>query len=125
MPSPETTIIQKVIIVLFIVTIVSSCISLLLFTIDKPSKQTIICELSGSGLKYAMKPVSLNMSLTEQINSQQFQRNCTTKINPPMSPLHTATTDIATGSVAIFFLASAYAYATRKKEKPIEPPGSE
>jgi len=125
-PKPKsTTPLQKIIIVLFIVTIISSCFALILYLIEKPDKITTVCERSGGISSYKIVPVNFTSPSSNgiaDIQNGQIRKNCTTTQNSTMSPIHKISIDIATYTAAVFFLVSAYAYATKKKEKPPEPP---
>jgi hypothetical protein len=115
---PETTPIQKILCVLFILTLGSSVISLTLFIIDKPDKKVTLCE-NQLGLSHIMKPVTLD-SKNPELSMSKYTKNCTTTVNPSMSPQHHWITDFATISVILFLAVAGAAYISKKKD-PLDP----
>jgi len=116
---PETTHIQKALCFLFLLTIVFSVISLGYFYVEKPNRVTVKCEHKGT-LEYMMKPVTLNINEPIAIQGTQRTRNCTSTINPPISPNHQLVTDAATVSGIAFVLVAVCAYIFRKRD-PLDP----
>lgn len=117
--SNETTILQKILVILFVATIITACVSLVWIIIEKPDKVTKQCERAG-GL-YSMKPVVLNFTnVTGSNNGLDMSsiQNCTTIINPPMSSGLSTMINISTISGGFFIGAAVYAYTFRKKDEP-------
>lgn len=109
----ETTTVQKLLIILFIVTITLSCISLVWMQVEKPGKVTKRCELIN---QFA---ASHNFSEGEfKLNVSKLNPSCPTTTNPPMSPGLDMCINLAMVSGAAFVLLGIYTYLTRKKEGP-------
>lgn len=118
---PETTGIQKILIACFILIIISSAISLLLFAIEKPEKRNMQCEPPGrlTSIIYGDGTIPVD----GPIASAQPKKNCTITINPPMSPVHSAINEIITWSGIGFVGIAIGASVLKKKDKePIDIP---
>jgi hypothetical protein len=115
MPSPKTTTLQKVIIVLFTVTIIGSCASLVWISLEKPGKVTKLCENDNKLMRNTEERVFGNNTMS----LEQFGRDCTTTVNPPMSGGLAALIDFTTFIGFLFLSASLYACWDRWTKRPI------
>lgn len=108
---------QKVLTILFILTIVLSCVSLVWIQIEKPGKVTKRCELINQFMQdhnFTFNNTTANLSL--------FRPACPSTTNPPMSPGLEATINLSYIVGAIFIVFGVYTYLSRKKEEPPEQP---
>jgi hypothetical protein len=112
------TSIQKIIIILFILTIALSCISLVGMIIEKPDRVYTYCERPGLS---SMKPVVLNLAnISSENNGLTLVQNCTTTVNPPMSTGLALLINLSTTCAGFFLAGAIIAYITRNKEEPDE-----
>lgn len=112
MPFPEATTLQKVMIYLFITTILFSCISLIWIIIEKPDKVNQVC-----GQKLTSRGGGNSIFGNESEFLQKIQRDCITTQNPPMSLGLAMTINLATFAGAAFVLSAICAYISSKKNK--------
>ena len=115
MLSPETTTLQKVIIALFAVTIIGSCASLVWISLEKPGKVTKHCENNN---KLVWNTEERQFS-NNTMSLEQFGRDCTTTVNPPMSGGLSALIDFTTFIGFLFLSTSLYACWVRWTKRPI------
>jgi len=112
----KTTTLQKLLIILFLVTIALSCISLVWMQIEKPGKVTKRCDKINQFMQahnFTFSNTTADLSL--------FTPSCPTTVNPPMSPGLESTINLATVTGIGFLVVSTYAYLTRKKPEPPSP----
>jgi hypothetical protein len=109
---PETSTPQKLIILLFVATILMSCITLVWIMVEKPDKKTTTCEPTGR----ATSMVEQKLSQDDKAEFARLVRNCTSQTNPPMSSGLSLISTLTTISGGLFLAsASIYAYTSRKK----------
>ena len=119
----ETTPLQKLLVILFGITIFLSCLSLVWIQIEKPEKVSYSC----SALQGLMNPANGTVSLKELdsglSNIPKLEPTCKKTVNPPMSAGLVGVINLATVSGVLFVVVSGYAYVFRKKEpeKKVEP----
>lgn len=112
-----STSIQKILIILFVATIVLSCVSLVGIMIEKPDKVSKHCEHTG-GLRN-LNQTDYNFSDITDTGLITVP-NCTTTVNPPMSSGLVLLINLSTVCAGFFIAAAIIAYIMRKNKEPEE-----
>jgi disulfide bond formation protein DsbB len=120
--SPKSTSLQKALVILFLLTIVMACISLVWLQFEKPGKVTRKCTMINQFADANKFTFDKNTSDT----FKQLHPECNETANPPMSLGLEAAINLTVIIGVIFVLLSVYAYISRKKpvsqENPPEQP---
>ena len=105
---------QKLIVAFFLLTIITTCISLGLFFVETPfiSKEKCVDNLTAPTNDFGISGQRLVGSHT---------RDCTWTETRDLSPAHNGIINASAVCGGIFILLSAYAYFNRKKEQDLIP----
>jgi len=103
----EMTGLQKLIVAFFLLTIITTCISLGMFFIDVPYKSTEKCVDN--------KTAQNDFELGHRPMNKGILQDCTWTSPKEISPVHDAIINLSAVIGGTFVILSAYAYITRKK----------
>jgi hypothetical protein len=105
----DMTGLQKLIVAFFLLTIITTCISLGLFFVDVPYKSTEKCVDNLTATN------DFDLNGPRFVGSQM--KDCTWTTSKDISPAHDAIINASAVCGGVFVLLSAYAYFNRKKEQ--------
>lgn len=113
-----TTPLQKIIITLFILTLMFTGISLIWFWVDTPFKGTKTCNETRG---FSITPLTISGNISGDLLRGEAGNYCILTDPKELSPVHELFINLATISGVAFLLSAGFAYIQRKQRDPLKP----